>query len=101
MTSLLKVAKIAADIVLGLKSYKKYRTAETKAFKQIGDTDAAIKDLKFHLESLTHTFNSATPKGVKALEALKMVRSAQDHLNQTDVKLQAVTAAMNEVDWEK
>jgi exonuclease VII small subunit len=101
MTSLLNVAKIAADIVLGLKSYKKYRTALTKAHKQVFEAENAIKEVKFNLESLTHTFNSSTGKGGKANDALKMVREAMALLNQADAKLVAANETMNEVDWEK
>jgi hypothetical protein len=99
--SILNVAKTAADSVLGLKSYKRFQAFTTKTFRSIYATETDMKEVKFNLESITHTFGTSAGKGAKANDALKMVRGAQEHLKQADEALRAASDSMREIDWEK
>jgi hypothetical protein len=106
MTSLLNVAKIAADIVLGLKSYKKFQQASMKSNKQVADAKSAVKEVKFQLDSLDHLFGGfggvdKGPKGAAISDALKLVRGADALLDEAKQKLYDAQDLMREVDWEK
>lgn len=104
--SLLKIAKEAADVVLGLRSYKKFQAESMKAGKKIYEAEDAIKETRFHLESLSSVFggfggSQKTPKGQAVEESLKLIREADSLIDQAKKKLRDSQERMRQVDWEK
>lgn len=106
MPSLLKVAKATADIVLGLRNFKKFQVASMKANKETSEVKDSLKEVRFQLDSLSSLFGGfggphQTPKGAAVHDALRSIREADDLIDQAKRKLYEAQDRMREIDWEK